>query len=495
MIDMKKIIFFSLFSTALFLVPACNDDDKDDKKVTVTHVTLNKTEITMLLGGDNFILSEVVIPSNATDKTVTWASDYPEIASVNNGVVTAQSVGDAIITIKTNDGNKTANCKVTVFGCDEQTSQNIPRVLGVCDGWIRNEKNLITNFYSMYQPEVVYIKVWDDGERYPYLMWFFAWAYTFENTPLGDYPGFPGSDAIFLARAKSIEGPWEIYSQKHDTGEKFWDKSQNPYYWYPVLTCQDVWYDDYHVGDPSVIYKDGVFYMAYSAMGCDVDGIPGHLSEDTDGSSSCIMGATSTDGIHWTRSSAPLLIWEGEKGFDEKNNYANYFGGHQRPSILYEDGKWKMWYDVRFNRLGYAENEGDFMNPNDWNEIHSGRNPIMWAVDFDVIKLGDTYYAYGDPYIDWYNIVDKTLNVYPDDPSRWSTRQIVEYQSKDGLNWKVTGWFHPDTDYDAIQIPQVFHDEKDDRVCIFYATQRGKRYTSWYDWRWDNIRMMYRYLK
>ena len=26
----------------------------------------------------------------------------------------------------------------------------------------------------------------------------------------------------------------------------------------------------------------------------------------------------------------------------------------------------------------------------------------------------------------------------------WSERQIVEYQSKDGLKWNETGWFQPD---------------------------------------------------
>jgi len=488
-----RIISFAYILISVTCISGCKG-----KSVVLTDISVFPTEILLEYEGTPVSqqITVTTIPENMTDVSIKWFSGNHSVATVSpTGLVTSASVGSTNIKVLVND-QKSKIVPVTVTGSEEpKPPPEIPHVLGAREGWIRNEKNLITNFYSMYQPEVVYIKAWDDGERYPYLMWFFAWAYTLENNPSGNYPGFPGSDAIFLARAKSIEGPWEIYSQKHDTGEKFWDKTQNPYHWYPVLTCQDVWYDDYHVGDPSVIYKDGIFYMAYSAMGCDEDGIPGHLSIDTDGSSSCIMGATSTDGIHWTRSSAPLLIWEGEMGFNEKNDYANYFGGHQRPGILYEDGKWKMWYDVRFNRLGYAENEGDFMNPNHWNEIHSGKNPIMWAVDFDVVKLGDTYYGYGDPYLSWYGIIDETIKSYPDDPSRWTERQIVEYQSKDGLNWQVTGWFRPDTGYDANQIPQVFHDEKNNRVCIFYATQRGKRYTSWYDWRWDNIRMMYRYLK
>ena len=81
-----------------------------------------------------------------------------------------------------------------------------PVLLGPDSGWVRSESNLITNFYSMYQPEVVYVPEWDDGEGYPYLMWFFAWAYNQENEPQGEYPGYPGGDAIFLARAKALVG-------------------------------------------------------------------------------------------------------------------------------------------------------------------------------------------------------------------------------------------------------------------------------------------------
>ena len=89
-------------------------------------------------------------------------------------------------------------------------------------------------------------------------MWFFAWAYNQENEPQGDYPGYPGGDAIFLARAKALEGPWEVYSLDYKTGKSFWDRKQEPFYWQPVLTCQDVWYDSWHVGDPDV-YKRQVW--------------------------------------------------------------------------------------------------------------------------------------------------------------------------------------------------------------------------------------------
>lgn len=370
-------------------------------------------------------------------------------------------------------------------------SSDPPQLLSEENGWLRDEKNLITNFYSMYHPEVVYVPEWDTEDGYPYLMWFFAWAYNQENDAAGQYPGYPGGDAIFLARAKALEGPWEVYSLNYRTEEFFWDAEQKPYFWYPVITCQDTWYDSWHVGDPSVVYKDGLFHMAYSSMGCDEDLIPSHHGNDTDGNASCIMGAVSQDGINWTRSEKPLIVWEGEKGFNEKTDRNSWYGGHQRPSLTFEDGKWKMWYDYKENQVGYAECDGDFLTGN-WTELRSGSNPLFTGVDFDVVKIGSVYYGYGDPYISWCKIKDDQIPSYSDDPSKWSQRQIVEYQSLDGINWTPTGWFRPDSGYDAIQIPQVFLDHKNGRVCIFYATQRGKRESTSYDWRWDNIRMMYR---
>ena len=227
--------------------------------------------------------------------------------------------------------------------------------------------------------------------------------------------------------------------------------------------------------------------MAYSSMGCDEDGIPYHKPGDTDGNASCIMGAVSTDGIHWTRSERPLIVWDKEKGFNERENKKDYYGGHQRPSLMREDGIWKMWYDYRESYIGYAECSGDFLT-GPWQEKYCGRHSLHHSVDFDVIRIGDIYYAWGDPYLCWEGIQDERVPFYPDDPANWCGRQIVEYQSRDGFAWQATGYFLPDDGYDAIQIPQAFIDHKRRRVCIFYATQRGKRGGGQYDWRWDTLR-------
>lgn len=79
----------------------------------VQSVGLNKTELALEVGKTG-TLEAIVEPSDATNKNVTWSSSNSEVATVDNGVVTAVSAGEAIITVTTEDGGKTATCKVTV---------------------------------------------------------------------------------------------------------------------------------------------------------------------------------------------------------------------------------------------------------------------------------------------------------------------------------------------------------------------------------------------
>ena len=79
----------------------------------VQSVGLNKTELALEVGKTGTLEAKVE-PSDATNKNVTWSSSNSEVATVDNGVVTAVSAGEAIITVTTEDGAKTATCKVTV---------------------------------------------------------------------------------------------------------------------------------------------------------------------------------------------------------------------------------------------------------------------------------------------------------------------------------------------------------------------------------------------
>ena len=82
--------------------------------IAVTSVSLSKSATTLKEGGQEQ-LAATVLPSNATNKTVTWASSSTAIATVSSsGLVTAVSTGTAEITVTTQDGNYKATCAVTV---------------------------------------------------------------------------------------------------------------------------------------------------------------------------------------------------------------------------------------------------------------------------------------------------------------------------------------------------------------------------------------------
>jgi uncharacterized protein YjdB len=84
--------------------------------VPVTGVSLNKASTT-LAAGDTETLTATVLPSNATDKTVSWFSDNVTVARVSDtGVVTAVGNGTATISVIANYGGRKATCAVTVSG-------------------------------------------------------------------------------------------------------------------------------------------------------------------------------------------------------------------------------------------------------------------------------------------------------------------------------------------------------------------------------------------
>ena len=79
-----------------------------------TGVTLNKTELSLTVGSSEQ-LTATVAPAEADNKSVTWTSSNPAVATVDaSGNVTAVSAGSATITVTTADGGKTATCTVTV---------------------------------------------------------------------------------------------------------------------------------------------------------------------------------------------------------------------------------------------------------------------------------------------------------------------------------------------------------------------------------------------
>ncbi|MBQ2917590.1 MAG: Ig-like domain-containing protein [Clostridia bacterium] len=98
-----------------------NDDSTEEKPNTpseetikVNGVSLNKTNLNLYVN-ESAKLTANIKPNNASNKKVTWVSSNPDVASVDaNGNVKALKEGTATITVTTDDGNKKAECTVTV---------------------------------------------------------------------------------------------------------------------------------------------------------------------------------------------------------------------------------------------------------------------------------------------------------------------------------------------------------------------------------------------
>ena len=121
-------------ATCIITVEA--DQQPDDDNIPVTSIQLDKTSMTLALG-ISVRLKATIAPGDATNQNIVWNSSNPSVASVSNGLVTANKVGTAIITATTEDGGFVATCTVTVKGDD-----NVP-VTGIALD--KNDVELMVN--------------------------------------------------------------------------------------------------------------------------------------------------------------------------------------------------------------------------------------------------------------------------------------------------------------------------------------------------------------
>ena len=80
----------------------------------------DKTSIKVVLNNTRTLVP-IVLPENAIDKTVTWESSDPSIATVQNGVISGVGLGKTTITATTING-LTATCEVEVVVHEESIS-------------------------------------------------------------------------------------------------------------------------------------------------------------------------------------------------------------------------------------------------------------------------------------------------------------------------------------------------------------------------------------
>ena len=104
---MKKTILAIAFIGILF---SCGKNTQE-AEIPVSSVSLSQSTAEMIIG-ETVQLTATVQPSNASQKTITWASSKASVATVESGRVTAIAEGTATITATA--GGKSATCSVTV---------------------------------------------------------------------------------------------------------------------------------------------------------------------------------------------------------------------------------------------------------------------------------------------------------------------------------------------------------------------------------------------
>ena len=82
-------------------------------EVPVQSISLSFTELNLKVGESKALPSVTVIPSNATDQTITWVSNNPGIAKIENGKVVGVSAGSVDL-VASSSNQKKATLKVVV---------------------------------------------------------------------------------------------------------------------------------------------------------------------------------------------------------------------------------------------------------------------------------------------------------------------------------------------------------------------------------------------
>lgn len=91
--------------------------------INVSSISLSPSSLAMEIGDQKTIIP-TVFPNNATDQTVVWKSENPSVATVENGIVKAVSLGTTSVTATSSDGEIKATCPVTVH-CDHNYKSSL----------------------------------------------------------------------------------------------------------------------------------------------------------------------------------------------------------------------------------------------------------------------------------------------------------------------------------------------------------------------------------
>lgn len=104
--------YLVLFFVVLFTMFSCGGGSGEGKEdIPVSSISINMTSADVI-EGKTVQLNATVSPSNASEKAISWSSSNTSVATVSNGLVSAESVGETTITASA--GGRSATCIITV---------------------------------------------------------------------------------------------------------------------------------------------------------------------------------------------------------------------------------------------------------------------------------------------------------------------------------------------------------------------------------------------
>jgi len=109
-----KLFIFAAF--AALLLASCKDlAEPENPRILVTDISItNPANPFPLVKGTTYQIKATVLPENASDKKISYSSNTPTIADVDaKGLITANAVGTATITLKAANVSKTITVTVT----------------------------------------------------------------------------------------------------------------------------------------------------------------------------------------------------------------------------------------------------------------------------------------------------------------------------------------------------------------------------------------------
>ena len=133
-------------------------------EVPVQSMSLSFTELNLKVGESKALPNVTVIPSNATDQTITWVSNNPGIAKIENGKVVGVSA-ESVDLVASSSNQKKATLKVVV-----QAVKHTVTVELVAEG---TSQSLGTKSYEVEQGKTVTVKASELGAeaKYEFVKW------------------------------------------------------------------------------------------------------------------------------------------------------------------------------------------------------------------------------------------------------------------------------------------------------------------------------------